>query len=488
MSPRAPHSQAPRTLFEKIWDAHIVQKQSDATPAILYVDLQLVHEVTSAQAFTELRERELRVRAPHRTIATMDHSTPTAPTHIGSRGFASLPVIETDARLQLDTLTQNCEATGIPLLPLGDERRGIVHVIGPELGLTRPGMTIVCGDSHTSTHGAFGALAFGIGTSQVAQVLATQCLLQNKPKTMQIRVDGQLEAGVTAKDLALALCQRLGTGGATGHVIEYTGSGIRGLSMEERMTVCNMSIEMGARAGLIGPDETTFAFLRPRVRLPATTTWSKEMATWQNLPSDTGAVYDALVTLDATEVSPMITYGTNPGMAMPINQSVPSLETIDHKGARDETQRALRYMGVEAGATLLGTRVEVVFIGSCTNSRLSDLRAAAAVLRDRRVAPWVRMLVVPGSQAVKRAAEAEGLDQIFASAGAEWRESGCSMCIAMNGDRLEAGQLAVSTSNRNFEGRQGAGGRTILASPVTAAAAAVTGVITDPRELDGAVA
>jgi 3-isopropylmalate/(R)-2-methylmalate dehydratase large subunit len=349
-------------------------------------------------------------------------------------------------------------------------------------------MTIVCGDSHTSTHGAFGALAFGIGTSQVAQVLATQCLLQNRPKTMQVRVDGRLGPGVTAKDLALALCQRLGTGGATGHVIEYTGSGIRELSMEERMTVCNMSIEMGARAGLIAPDETTFAFLRPRVRLPATTTWSKEVATWQNLPSDEGAVYDALVTLNADEVAPMITYGTNPGMAMPITQSVPSLETIDQKGSRDETQRALHYMGVEAGATLLGTRVEVVFIGSCTNSRLSDLRAAAAVLRDRRVAPWVRMLVVPGSQAVKRAAEAEGLDKIFASAGAEWRESGCSMCIAMNGDKLEAGQLAVSTSNRNFEGRQGAGGRTILASPVTAAAAAVTGVITDPRELDRVVA
>jgi 3-isopropylmalate/(R)-2-methylmalate dehydratase large subunit len=418
----------------------------------------------------------------------MDHSTPTGPTVTGGRGFTSLPVIETDARLQLDTLERNCKDTGIPLLPLGDERRGIVHVIGPELGLTRPGMTIVCGDSHTSTHGAFGALAFGIGTSQVAQVLATQCLLQNKPKTMQIRVDGQLEAGVTAKDLALALCQRLGTGGATGHVIEYTGSGIRALSMEERMTVCNMSIEMGARAGLIAPDETTFEFLRSRVRVSASTTWSKEMATWRELPSDEGAVYDALVTLDASTVAPMITYGTNPGMAMPITQTVPNLETIGERSRRDETQRALQYMGIEAGATLLGTRVEVVFIGSCTNSRLSDLRAAADVLRNRRVAPWVRMLVVPGSQAVKRAAESEGLDQIFANAGAEWRESGCSMCIAMNGDRLEAGQLAVSTSNRNFEGRQGAGGRTILASPVTAAVAAVTGVITDPRALDGVVA
>jgi 3-isopropylmalate/(R)-2-methylmalate dehydratase large subunit len=488
VSPRATKPQVPRTLFEKIWDAHIVQKQSDATPAILYVDLHLVHEVTSAQAFTELRERELIVRAPHRTIATMDHSTPTGPTSTGGRGFTSLPVIETDARLQLDTLERNCKDTGIPLLPLGDERRGIVHVIGPELGLTRPGMTIVCGDSHTSTHGAFGALAFGIGTSQVAQVLATQCLLQNKPKTMQIRVDGQLEAGVTAKDLALALCQRLGTGGATGHVIEYTGSGIRALSMEERMTVCNMSIEMGARAGLIAPDETTFEFLRSRVRVSASTTWSKEMATWRELPSDEGAVYDALVTLDASTVAPMITYGTNPGMAMPITETVPKLETIGEGSRRDETQRALQYMGIEAGATLLGTRVEVVFIGSCTNSRLSDLRAAADVLRNRRVAPWVRMLVVPGSQAVKRAAESEGLDQIFANAGAEWRESGCSMCIAMNGDRLEAGQLAVSTSNRNFEGRQGAGGRTILASPATAAASAVTGVITDPRELDGVVA
>jgi 3-isopropylmalate/(R)-2-methylmalate dehydratase large subunit len=305
---------------------------------------------------------------------------------------------------------------------------------------------------------------------------------------MQIRVDGRLEAGVTAKDLALALCQRLGTGGATGHVIEYTGSGIRALSMEERMTVCNMSIEMGARAGLIAPDETTFEFLRSRVRVSASTTWSKEMATWRELPSEEGAVYDALVTLDASTVAPMITYGTNPGMAMPITQTVPNPETIGEGSRRDETQRALQYMGIEVGATLLGTRVEVVFIGSCTNSRLSDLRAAADVLRNRRVAPWVRMLVVPGSQAVKRAAESEGLDQIFANAGAEWRESGCSMCIAMNGDRLEAGQLAVSTSNRNFEGRQGAGGRTILASPATAAASAVTGVITDPRELHGAVA
>jgi 3-isopropylmalate/(R)-2-methylmalate dehydratase large subunit len=418
----------------------------------------------------------------------MDHSTPTGSTSSGGRGFTSLPVIEADARLQLDTLERNCGESGIPLLPLGDERRGIVHVIGPELGLTRPGMTIVCGDSHTSTHGAFGALAFGIGTSQVAQVLATQCLLQNKPKTMEVRVEGRLPSSVTAKDLILALCQRLGVGGATGHVIEYTGSAIRALSMEERMTVCNMSIEMGARAGLIAPDETTFAFLRSRVRFPSATTWNEQLATWRKLRSDKGAVYDGVVTLDASEVVPMITYGTNPGTAMPITQTAPNPDAIADRGVRDETRRALHYMGLQPGASLLGTPVNVVFIGSCTNSRLSDLRAAAAILRNRRVAPGVRMLVVPGSQAVKRAAESEGLDQIFANAGAEWRESGCSMCIAMNGDKLEPGQLAVSTSNRNFEGRQGTGGRTMLASPLTAAAAAVTGAITDPRELQGIVA
>ena len=474
-------STRPRTLFAKLWDRHVVRAETDATPAVLYIDLHLVHEVTSAQAFTELRERGIRVRAPHRTIATMDHSTPTT-----RGGFAGLPIRDagTGARVaQVEQLERNCEEFGISLLSLGDYRQGIVHVIGPELGLTQPGMTVVCGDSHTSTHGAFGALAFGIGTSQVAHVLATQCVLQTRPKTLEVRIDGRLSPGVTAKDVILSVCAHLGVGGATGHVIEYTGSVIRALSMEERMTVCNMSIEAGARAGMIAPDETTFAYLKGRPHAPAGAAWDAAVAQWRELATDEGAAFDRTVVLDGSTLAPMITYGTNPGMGMAITGDVPHPDRLDDRSERENAERALRYMGLIAGQPLAGTPVDVVFFGSCTNSRISDLRDAASVLRGRRVATGVRALVVPGSQQVKRQAELEGLDRIFLDAGAEWRESGCSMCIAMNGDRLHPGQLAVSTSNRNFEGRQGSGGRTLLASPLTAAAAAVTGVITDPRTL-----
>jgi 3-isopropylmalate/(R)-2-methylmalate dehydratase large subunit len=472
---------APKTLFEKLWERHLVRPQTESTPAVLYIDLHLVHEVTSAQAFTELRNRGLRVRAPQRTIATMDHSTPTTP-----GGFKAMPVLDqsaTSRKAQLDQLAKNCEEFGIPLLALVDKRQGIVHVIGPELGLTQPGMTVVCGDSHTSTHGAFGALAFGIGTSQVAHVLASQCLLQTRPKTLEVRVDGALRPGVSAKDVILAVCTRLGIGGATGHVIEYTGSVIRSLSMEERMTVCNMSIEAGARAGMIAPDETTFAYLKGRPHAPKGAEWDRAVADWTTLRTDEGATYDQTVVIDGSALEPWITYGTNPGMGMSINQPVPDPDSLGDRSERDSAVKALKYMGLTAGTKLAGTPVDVVFFGSCTNARISDLRDAATVLRGRHVAPNVRVLVVPGSQQVKSQAEAEGLDVIFKEAGAEWREAGCSMCIAMNGDQLRPGQLAVSTSNRNFEGRQGSGGRTLLASPLTAAAAAVTGVITDPRTL-----
>jgi 3-isopropylmalate/(R)-2-methylmalate dehydratase large subunit len=462
----------PRTLFEKIWDAHIVRPATDATPAILYVDLQLIHEVTSPQAFSILRERGLRVRRADRTVATMDHSTPTTPR--GADG--KIPVLDSAAAAQISQLETNCRDFGIELHALGTEGQGIVHVIGPELGVTQPGMTIVCGDSHTSTHGAFGALAFGIGTSEVSHVLATQCLLQQKSKTLAITVSGSLQQGVTAKDLILAVIARLGIGGGTGHVIEYRGSAIRALSMEERMTVCNMSIEAGARAGMIAPDETTFAYLAGRPRAPQGAAWDRAVAYWRTLPSDAGAVYDREERFDGSALEPMITYGTNPGMGIPIRGAVPLPD-----GATME--KALKYMGLTPDKPLLGHPIDVVFIGSCTNSRISDLRQAASIFKDRKVASNVRAMVVPGSQRVKKQAEAEGLDKIFRDAGADWREAGCSMCIAMNGDQLKPGQYAVSTSNRNFEGRQGSGGRTFLASPLTAAAAAVTGKITDAREL-----
>jgi 3-isopropylmalate/(R)-2-methylmalate dehydratase large subunit len=468
-----------RTLFQKIWDEHLVRPETPETPAVLYIDLHLVHEVTSPQAFTELRERGLPVRRPDRTLATMDHSTPTTPRATGG----TIPIADPQAAAQLGRLARNCADFGIPLYALGDQRQGIVHVIGPELGVTQPGMTIVCGDSHTSTHGAFGALAFGIGTSEVAHVLATQCLLQNRPRTMEVEVAGRLAPGVAAKDIILAIIAQIGIGGGTGYVFEYTGEAIRALSMEERMTICNMSIEGGARAGLIAPDDTTFEYIAGRPHAPQGAAWDAAVAGWRALPTDPGASYDARVTLDARQLRPMITYGTNPGMGIPIDGRVPDPDQVADPSQRQAIDKALRYMGLRPGQALLGQRVDVVFLGSCTNSRISDLRLAAGLLQGRHIAPEVRMLVVPGSQQVKRQAESEGLDEIFRAAGAEWREAGCSMCIAMNGDQLAPGQYAVSTSNRNFEGRQGRGGRTFLASPLTAAATALTGAIADVRQL-----
>ena len=461
-----------QSMFEKIWRAHEVVPESAETPAVLYVDLHLIHEVTSPQAFRLLRTRGIAVHCPERTVATLDHATPTDTHQI----FGGVPIRLESAALQIAELERNAAASGIELFGLRDERRGIVHIIGPELGLTQPGMTIVCGDSHTSTHGAFGTLAFGIGTTEVGHVLTTQCLLQRKPKTLAVAVRGRLARGVGAKDLVLAIIGQIGIAGGNGQVIEYRGEAIRGLSMDERMTVCNMSIEAGARAGMIAPDETTFEYLRGRARAPAGAEWERALAAWRQLPSDKDAVFDRVETLEAARVEPMISYGTNPGMAIPVGGTIPM---------RDDEPflKAMHYMGFAPGEALAGKAIDVVFIGSCTNARLSDLRAAAALMRGRTLARGVRMLVVPGSQQVKRAAEAEGLDAVFTSAGAEWRESGCSMCVGINGDTAAAGRYVVSTSNRNFEGRQGQGARTLLASPVTAAAAAVTGRITDPREL-----
>ncbi|MFN8527157.1 MAG: 3-isopropylmalate dehydratase large subunit [Anaerolineae bacterium] len=469
----------PKTLFEKVWESHLVQAQTDDLPAVLYIDLHLVHEVTSPQAFTELRQRGLKVRRPDHTMATMDHSTPTTPRNVDG----IIPVTDAQAAAQLEVMRKNCADFGIPLFDLGTTNQGIVHVIGPEQGVTQPGMTIVCGDSHTSTHGAFGALAFGIGTSEVGHVLATQTLLQNKPKTMAVRINGELHPGVTAKDIILAIIAKIGVGGGTGYVFEYMGEAIRKLSMEGRMTICNMSIEGGARAGMIAPDETTFEYIKGRPRAPQGADWDKAVAYWRTLPTDEGAVFDSEVILNADELVPMITYGTNPGMGMPITGRVPDPAQIGDVSQKLAMDKALTYMGLQPNQPLLGKPVDVVFIGSCTNSRIGDLREAAKFLKGRRVADGVRVMVVPGSQQVKKQAEAEGLDRVFREAGAEWREAGCSMCIAMNGDQLQPGQYAVSTSNRNFEGRQGKGGRTFLASPLTAAATAVRGVITDPREL-----
>jgi 3-isopropylmalate/(R)-2-methylmalate dehydratase large subunit len=465
------------TLFEKIWDAHVVVAESVATPAVLYVDLHLVHEVTSPQAFSELRERGLQLRRPERMLATLDHSTPTLPAAAnGERPYAN-----DEAEAQVTQLETNCREFGVELHGWDSADRGIVHVIGPELGATQPGMTIVCGDSHTSTHGAFGALAFGIGTTEVGHVMATQCLLQRKPPTLAIHVDGQLPAGVGAKDLILHIIGTIGVDGGTGHVIEYRGAAIEALSMEQRMTVCNMSIEAGARAGLIAPDETTFAWLQGRPRAPRGAAWDAAVNHWRTLRTDDGASYDREVRIDASAVKPTVTYGTHPGMAIALDAPVPAATNAQER-------RALDYMQSKVGQPMLGTPVDVVFIGSCTNSRLSDLREAAGVLRGRRIAKRVRMLVVPGSEAVRRDAEREGLHQVFTAAGAEWRVPGCSMCIAMNGDLAQPGQLVVSTSNRNFEGRQGKGARTVLASPATAAASALAGVIADPREYSTEVA
>jgi 3-isopropylmalate/(R)-2-methylmalate dehydratase large subunit len=464
----------PRTIIEKIWDSHVVSQQPGA-PALMYVDLHLVHEVTSPQAFDGLRKRGLKVRRPDLTIATTDHSTPTTP-----RG---LPILDKIAATQVAQLETNCRDFGVRCYGLSSERQGIVHVMGPELGLTQPGMTVVCGDSHTATHGAFGALAFGIGTSEVEHVLATQCLLQRPSKTFSVRVDGTLKNGVTAKDIILNLLSKIGIGGATGCVIEYSGSSIRALSMEERMTVCNMSIEGGARAGLIAPDDKTYEYVSGRPFAPQGAEFDAAVARWKTLPTDEGATYDREITIDANTLEPMITFGTNPGMGIAISAMVPDPGGISDPLERETLKKALLYMDLPAGKSLLGHAVNVVFIGSCTNSRISDLRAAAQVFKGRKVNPNVRVMVVPGSMQVKAQAQAEGLDQIFRDAGADWREAGCSMCIAMNGDQLQPGEYSVSTSNRNFEGRQGKGGRTFLASPLTAAASAITGVITDVRTL-----
>ena len=468
----------PRTLFQKVWDTHVVAERP-GEPVVLYIDLHLVHEVTSPQAFEGLRRRGIRVRRPEKTIATMDHSVPTAPGPARGR----IPVLDTQAAAQIAQLETNCAEFGITCYALGSERQGIVHVIGPELGITQPGMTIVCGDSHTSTHGAFGALAFGIGTSEVEMVLATQCLLQRRPKTMRVDVSGRLAPGVTAKDIILAICAKLGVGGGTGHVLEYAGPAIRALSMDERMTVCNMSIEAGARAGMIAPDDTTFEYIAGRERAPKGADWDAAVARWRQLSTDDGAAFDQTISLDGNALEPMITYGTNPGMGVGITAPVPQPSALADAQERAALEKALGYMDLQPGKSLVGLGIDVVFLGSCTNSRISDLRLAAGLMKDRKVAGNVRMLVVPGSYEVKRQAEAEGLDKVFRAAGADWREPGCSMCIAMNGDELRPGQYAVSTSNRNFEGRQGKGGRTFLASPLTAAAAAVTGKITDPRTL-----
>jgi 3-isopropylmalate/(R)-2-methylmalate dehydratase large subunit len=463
-----------RTIVEKIWDSHVVAEKPGA-PTLLYIDLHLCHEVTTPQAFQTLRDRGLKVRRPDLTIATMDHSTPTT-----SR---DLPILDKVGAAQLAQMEKNCADFGIRLYTLKSSKQGIVHVVGPEQGLTQPGMTIVCGDSHTATHGAFGALAFGIGTSQVGHVLATQCLLQTPSKSYAIRVDGALRPGVSAKDIILAVIAKIGIGGGTGSVFEYLGSTIRSLSMEERMTICNMSIEGGSRAGLVAPDDTTYQYIAGREHAPKGADWDAAVARWKGLPSDEGAAYAHELHIDASTLEPMVTFGTNPGMGMGISEAIPDPANMSDPMEKSDLAKALKYMDLEPGKPLKGHPINVVFVGSCTNSRISDLRAAAGVIKGRKVSPNVRMLVVPGSQEVKKQAEAEGLDKIFREAGADFREAGCSMCLAMNGDMLQPGEYSVSTSNRNFEGRQGPGGRTFLASPLTAAASAVMGAVADVRSL-----
>ena len=463
----------PKTLFEKIWDSHVVHSEPDK-PSILYIDCHLVHEVTSPQAFEGLRAAGRKVRRPDLTFATMDHNVPTT-----SR---SLPILDPIAKTQIDTLEDNCREFGIKLYGLDDPNQGIVHVIGPELGLTQPGMTIVCGDSHTSTHGAFGALAFGIGTSEVEHVLATQCLQQSKPKTFLIRIDGDLSSGVTAKDLVLYIIRMIGTDGATGHVIEYVGEAIRALSMEERMTVCNMSIEAGARAGMIAPDETTFGYFEGRRFAPEGKAFEAAVEYWKTLSSDEGATFDREMSIDVSSLAPQVSWGTNPGMVTDVTGTIPDPEKIADENSRKSVRRALEYMDLRPGTAIQEMKLDRVFIGSCTNSRIEDLRAAARIAKGRTVNPAVQAMVVPGSQAIKQQAEREGLDEIFKAAGFDWRESGCSMCLGMNPDILQPGERCASTSNRNFEGRQGRGGRTHLVSPQMAAAAAIAGHFVDVRE------
>jgi len=464
-------TQNPKTLFEKVWAEHEVTRETTANPAILYIDLHLIHEVTTPQAFTLLKKKNLDVRMPNLTIGTMDHSTPTVPI----RSFKDIEIAGKSAANQVRTMMQNCDDFGIELFGFESNNRGIVHVIGPELGLTQPGKTIVCGDSHTSTHGAFGALAFGIGTTEVGHVLATQCLLQRKPKTLLIEVKGTLNKGVTSKDLILAIIGQIGVAGGTGYVMEFKGEAIDSMDMEARLTICNMSIEAGAKSGMIAPDDTTYNYLYGRPRSPKNNAWEEALLRWKSLPSDAGAIYDKYISIDASKLSPMVTFGTNPGMVIGVNEPVP-----DRKNDKS-FDKALEYMQILPGKPISNNEVDVVFIGSCTNSRINDLQQAANILKGRKISKNVKMLVVPGSQKIKKEAEKLGLDKIFISAGAQWRESGCSMCLGMNGDTVNSGKLSVSTSNRNFEGRQGKGARTILASPLTAAASAIEGRVADPR-------
>ena len=467
---------APKTLFDKIWDAHVVHRQDDGT-CLIYIDRHLVHEVTSPQAFEGLRNAGRPVRAPNRTLAVADHNVPTTDRSAG--------IADEESRIQVEALANNAAEFGVPYFAMEDIRQGIVHVIGPEQGFTQPGMTIVCGDSHTATHGAFGALAFGIGTSEVEHVLATQTLIQKPAKNMRITVDGDLAPGVTAKDIILAIIGKIGTAGGTGHVIEFAGSAIRGLSMEGRMTICNMAIEGGARAGMIAPDEKTFAYLQGRPMAPQGEMWDKAVSYWRSLPSDDGARYDTEVTLPASEIAPTVTWGTSPEDALAITETVPDPDKEKDDMKRAKIERAISYMGLTPGQKLTDVKIDTVFIGSCTNSRIEDLRAAAGIAEGRQVAAGIRAMVVPGSGLVKEQAEAEGLDKVFTAAGFEWREPGCSMCLAMNADKLAEGERCASTSNRNFEGRQGRGGRTHLVSPEMATAAALTGYLTDIRELQG---
>jgi 3-isopropylmalate/(R)-2-methylmalate dehydratase large subunit len=465
----------PRTLFDKVWDAHVVPVDDDGGPSLLYIDLHLVHEVTSPQAFEALRIAGRTVRRPGQTVATMDHNVPTVD--------QLAPIKDPVSAAQVEALRRNCADFGVACYGVGHRWQGIVHVIGPELGLTQPGTTIVCGDSHTATHGAFGALAFGIGTTDVEHVLATQTLRVARPATMEVRIDGELPAGVTAKDVALGVVRTIGTAGAAGHVVEYTGTTVARMSMEQRMTLCNLTIEAGGRAGMIAPDDTTIAYVEGRHFAPRGTAWDEAVTAWRQLAGDPGATYDRSVSIDAAGLAPYVTWGTTPAQSVAVTETIPDPDSFADPSLRESAQRALQYMGLVAGTRMEDLVIDTVFIGSCTNSRIEDLRGAAVVMEGRRVAPGVRVLVVPGSQQVKAAAEREGLDRIFTDAGAEWRDAGCSMCLGMNPDILQPGDRCASTSNRNFEGRQGRGGRTHLVSPAMAAAAAVEGRITDVRRL-----
>jgi 3-isopropylmalate/(R)-2-methylmalate dehydratase large subunit len=463
-----------KTLFDKIWDKHVVEKIQDG-PSVVYIDNHFIHEVTSPQAFKGIEQRGEQLFRPKQTVATADHNVPTLNQH--------LPIKDELSRMQVEQLINNCEKHGVELYGLGHPYQGIVHVIGPELGITQPGMTIVCGDSHTSTHGAFGTIAFGIGTSEVEMVFASQCVLQTKPKTMRINIEGELNKGVVSKDIILYIIAKISASGATGYFVEYAGSTIRALSMEARMTICNMSIEMGARGGMIAPDEITYSYMKGRAYAPKGAEWDKKKAQWEQLYSDADAQFDMEININAADIQPMITYGTNPGLGIAVNGHIPVVETIADEGEKKTVEKALQYMGLESGNSLIGMPIQHVFIGSCTNSRIEDLREVAALVKGKKKSDQVQVMIVPGSQQVAKQVNAEGLDRIFAEAGFQIRQAGCSACLGMNEDKIPAGEYCISTSNRNFEGRQGAGARTLLASPLTAAAAALTGVVTDVREI-----